>query len=161
MIRLRALLAARDGLPPPVTPVHALGQVPLRRIEEIEKNAFTGHIKGSRKDDVWTPSPDEVRRIRSLIEVAEDVEPFRPERRADEVERERRDRAEAAYAAELARRDATRDPPPAPDDTPIDQEPRVFARDPSPEEAARGLPPTPRGARPETAIMDGGKMPSR
>ena len=92
--------------------------------------------------------------------VAEDVEPFRPERRAGEVERERRDRAEAAYAAELARRDANRDSPPAPDDTPIDREPRVFARDPSPEEAACGLPPTARGPRAATAIMDSPKMPN-
>ena len=161
VIRLRALLAARDRLPPPLTPVHARGQVPLRRMEEIQAQAFTGHIKGSRNDDKWTPAADEVARLRSLVEVAGDVEPFRPERPADELERERREREEAAWAAELARRDNRRDPPPVRDDIPIDREPRFYARNPSPEEAARGLPEKPRGPRADTAIMHGPKMPSR
>ncbi len=152
VVRLRALLAARDGLPPPVTPVHARGQMPLRRMEEIQAHAFTGHTRGLRVDDLWTPAAEEVARIQALADRADEIVPFRPDRRAD------------------APRDDDAPINAWPQGTPFyvagDQaarhaQPRIFGRDPSPDEAARGLPERPRDPRAATAITDRPKMPSR
>lgn len=147
VIRLRAQLAARDGLPPPVAPLHQVGNTPRRRAEEVESHAFTRHIKGKchgRNWD-WSPAPEEAAHIQALI--------------ADALGRSVA-AARAAPSTSPPPQEETDDGAGAPEDslaweaTAEDARPVVFARDPSPEEAARGLPPGGPDSRADTALMD-------
>ncbi len=67
VIRLRAALSQREGLPPSLLPLHAAGDELHRSFEEVFRKSFTGHPPGTVANGRWEPDGDEVERLRRLV----------------------------------------------------------------------------------------------